>query len=311
MKKIYYFLFFIIIAIMIGMYHNKVKKTGKHEENYFVFQVLDENGKILESETLKESENKKHTIRFYNTNKKVKYEKLFVILNGQTYNLNLKDENKSLIVENKDTQNIDIEFKNLKNGKYLGLFIVEHINDEPSSLFENYFFSRFVLEKNSGDLNIEDIKNSKSNLSVQESSEHIIKDEVNKIIDFAVFNEEQLNNKNFKIKLFNDTKNGYEKDIPHYAYIYNWTKAPADYSIILVSEDDAISSNPLIDKITVPAKSEAVFKIQVPNDFISDNESYYFVLVPYPLRDPENEKIENGIKLHFFPTNSQKFIKVP
>ncbi len=79
----------------------------------------------------------------------------------------------------------------------------------------------------------------------------------------------------------------------------------------MVSEDDAISSNPLIDKITVPANSEAVFKIQVPNDFISNNESYYFVLVPYPLRDPENEKIENGIKLHFFPTNSQKFIKVP
>lgn len=279
-----------------------------------IISVEDENGNMLPSRYIRINDSKNFILKLKNTDEDVYEEKVFVVLNGKQYDLNKNNtDSKTAVLKNNNKEMmLDLNFDDLENGKYYGIFIIDDQRREKSSFLENQGNSRFMIDKSikASSEKSEVFTNgfNKSDLPVERLRYTLFEKEINKVIDFAVFTNEQVSNNNFTITNHNTFKSVDRDKTVYYAYIYNDTEYETNYAIGLVAGDEIIFSKYTDDNIVLKGKKDAIFKIKVPTEKI-ENYPHYFILVSNPLSEIDSNSIEG--EKESYNTNisfSQKFI---
>ncbi len=306
----------LIILLMIGLTLIITKDKGKlansstsevvdsniEEESSIVFKskLTDEKGNTLSSEGLTWDKNKVYKISIKNTEDIVYGERIYLLLNGTQYDLNPDDPEKKYIEVEKnmdDTMTVYFTFPDLPKGKYSGILLIEDQYKNEVEFLTQGSEIRFIIDKESESDSKEtaQIDNEKKDLKVKKIDGEHIKKELNRTIDFAVFHESQV--EKLVIKQHNTIETVNDRNVRHYAYIYNYIDFGIDYMIGVVIDGNIITSEFDSERHIIMSEEEGVYQIDLPRELIPDSTDYYFILIPFPEYD----------KKHSVLSFSQKF----
>jgi len=251
----------LIILLMIGLTLIITKDKGKlansstsevvdsniEEESSIVFKskLTDEKGNTLSSEGLTWDKNKVYKISIKNTEDIVYGERIYLLLNGTQYDLNPDDPEKKYIEVEKnmdDTMTVYFTFPDLPKGKYSGILLIEDQYKNEVEFLTQGSEIRFIISKESESDSKEtaQIDKEKKDLKVKKIDGEHIKKELNRTIDFAVFHESQV--EKLVIKQHNTIETVNDRNVRHYAYIYNYIDFGIDYMIGVVIDGNIITS---------------------------------------------------------------------
>lgn len=331
MKKKIIFLVAILLLIIVFIYNikvvedkkfllessndfqtNEVKEESNYEESIFGLEMTDEYGNYLESRVLNWKKDEKYIINIINTDRNVYGEKVFLMFNGTQYDLDKKNEKKKTLnlTKNENSEmSFEVKFSDLPDGMNYGMLICQHQYIEAPDSLSPEEEIRFVVNKKNNSIKAIENERPKSNIGIEvsETVNTFLENELKEVIDFAVFNELQLDD--IKIKQNNIVEKQMKNKITHYAYIYNATPCKCEYMISLIVDDFIISTDFNSNSILLDSDEDAIYKINVPNELIPVNSEYYFILIPNPKLNCDNIELEKAWKngVNIFASFSQKY----